>query len=172
MFLLTGPRPLKFCGQGKAGPGNCLCSRCINLPERKQLSLSSPSSRPPSFLSFHFSSMPNNRPMARTRMKGRLLPNLEVHRSLQAPNRGCSKNPETEQSGVIATAPRAHGNAKAAPRVPRASKHYSNKIRAVGKSPRCRPEPPRPARYGPYKSPSPCDLPWESWPCPTPTPFS
>lgn len=31
-------------------------------------------------------------------MKGRLLPNLEVHRSLQAPSRGCSRNPETEQA--------------------------------------------------------------------------
>lgn len=33
-------------------------------------------------------------------MKGRRLPNLEVHRSLQAPNRGCSRNPETEQAGL------------------------------------------------------------------------
>lgn len=31
-------------------------------------------------------------------MKGRLLPNLEVHRSLQAPKSGCSRNPETEQA--------------------------------------------------------------------------
>lgn len=64
-------------------PGNCLSL----LP-----------SLPSLFLSFHFISMPNNRPIARTRMKGRLLPNLEVHRSLQAPSRGCSRNPETEQA--------------------------------------------------------------------------
>lgn len=107
-------------------------------------------------------------------MKGRLLPNLEVHRSLQAPNRGCSKNPETEQPSVIARAPSAHGDATAAPKVPRASqhpkawKHYSNKIRVGGKNLRCRPEPPRPARYGLSRSPSPCDLPWESWHCPHP----
>lgn len=32
-------------------------------------------------------------PTAKTRMKGLLLPNLEVHLSLQAPSKGCSKNP-------------------------------------------------------------------------------
>lgn len=38
-------------------------------------------------------------------MKGRLLPNLEVHRSLQAPSSGCSRNPETERAGVTARVP-------------------------------------------------------------------
>lgn len=48
----------------------------------------------------------NNRPIARTRMKGRLLPNLEVHRSLQAPNSGCRRNPETEQASGHCRGPR------------------------------------------------------------------
>lgn len=65
----------------------------LNFPKRRQLG--------PFFFFFFLSILfpcQNNRPIARTRMKGRLLPNLEVHRSLQAPNRGCSRNPETEQA--------------------------------------------------------------------------
>jgi hypothetical protein len=133
--------------------------------------------------------MPNNRPMARTRMKGRLLPNLEVHRSLQAPNRGCSKNPERKQAGCYCQGSRHPRGAKAAhtPKAPRARKHptahtpkaphtsihpkvpehYGNKIRAGSKNLHCRPEPPRPALYGLYRT-SPRDFPWESWHCPRP----
>lgn len=33
-------------------------------------------------------------PIAKTRMNGLLLPNLDVHLSLQAPSKGCSKNPK------------------------------------------------------------------------------
>lgn len=39
-------------------------------------------------------------PIAKTRMKGRLLPNLEVHLSLQAPSKGCSKNPSKKESPI------------------------------------------------------------------------
>lgn len=39
-------------------------------------------------------------PTAKTRMKGLLLPNLDVHLSLQAPSKGCSKNPRKKKSPV------------------------------------------------------------------------
>ena len=39
-------------------------------------------------------------PTAKTRMKGLLLPNLDVHLSLQAPSSGCSKNPRKKESPI------------------------------------------------------------------------
>lgn len=40
----------------------------------------------------------NYTPTAKTRMKGLLLPNLDVHLSLQAPSKGCNKNPGKKES--------------------------------------------------------------------------
>lgn len=137
--------------QARSGPG--LPGNCLSPPT-------------PFFLlvSFRFTSMPNNRPIARTRMKGRLLPNLEVHRSLQAPNRGCSRNPETEQAGVTARAP------SAAPRMPsqRLPRHRvqaniprHRDVRATrGQAANgSRVEPPATLDLLLYKTPSPWDLP-------------
>lgn len=39
-------------------------------------------------------------PIAKTRMNGLLLPNLDVHLSLQAPSKGCSKNPKKRWSPI------------------------------------------------------------------------
>lgn len=81
----------------------------LDFPKRKQWG--------PFFFCSTLFQFQNNRPIARTRMKGRLLPNLEVHRSLQAPKSGCSRNPETEQASGHCGGP--HGTSGRALRQPR-----------------------------------------------------
>lgn len=49
------------------------------------------------FLKVLCPSLLKDTPTAKTRMKGLLLPNLDVHLSLQAPSKGCSKNPRKKE---------------------------------------------------------------------------